>query len=349
MTNIVGWDIGAVNVKAAWVAQNEDRTVQMRFASRPFEIWREKDRLQEILRLVFESIIAGTRPQAMAVTMTAELSDTFASKREGVLFVLQNLNDCFHDLPAYVFSVSGEFVPLGRAKSRPLEFAASNWLASATWIAMKIPDCLIIDVGSTTTDILPIIDGQVCVSGRTDTDRLASGELVYTGVLRTNLAAIVSSVPVHGRPCRVASEYFAISGDIHLILGNLAPDDYVCTTPDGRPPSIDSACKRVARLVCADTEMLSIAEIIEMSRFIYHQQVCLIRDGIEQVISRFPDLRSRTVIPLGSGAFLGEAAAKDMGLEIGKMASEFGRGQLTVAPCIAVAQLLSRRLGALLQ
>ena len=125
------------------------------------------------------------------------------------------------------------------------------------------------DVGSTTTDILPVLDGRVYVVGRTDMARLASGELVFTGVLRTNLAVtIVHSVPVAGRNCRVASEYFAVSGDVHLVLGHLGPQDYTCSTPDGHPPSLDSARRRLARLVCADTEMLSVDEIDEMAGYI---------------------------------------------------------------------------------
>jgi probable H4MPT-linked C1 transfer pathway protein len=139
-------------------------------------------------------------------------------------------------------------VNLFRSKKlgHPLDFAASNWLAAALWIARQNPDCLYVDVGSTTTDILPIVGGQVCVSGRSDLDRLSSGELVYTGALRTNLAAMVQSIPVAGRICRVASEYFAISGDVHLVLGNINADDYTCATPDGRLPSV--AGRRVTAL-----------------------------------------------------------------------------------------------------
>jgi (4-(4-[2-(gamma-L-glutamylamino)ethyl]phenoxymethyl)furan-2-yl)methanamine synthase len=237
-------------------------------------------------------------------------------------------------------------VSLNEARLKPLEFAATNWLASSQYVAKQYANCLLIDVGSTTTDILPILDGQVRVNARTDMARLASGELIFTGALRTNLAAIVQSVPVAGQYCRVASEYFAVSGDVHLILGYLRPQDYSCATPDGRPPSIESARGRLARLVCADTEMLSAAEIEEMARYIYERQVCQIREGIEQVISRLPELRGYPVIILGAGAFLGKAAAESAGLEIGNMINEWGREELAVAPCLAAAYLLAEHLNA---
>jgi hypothetical protein len=282
----------------------------------------------------------------MAVTMTAELSDAFATKREGVLFIFQCLKTCFPATATHVFSLDGAFVPLNDACTHPLDFAASNWLASAIWVARKYPNCLLVDVGSTTTDIIPIVDGEICVTGRRDLERLASGELVYTGALRTNLAAIVQTVPVAGRICRVASEYFAISGDVHLILGNLSPKEYTCPTPDGRPVSVDCSRKRLARLVCADTEMLAGEEIDEMARCLHGQQVLQIRAGIEQIISRLPCLRNRPVIVLGTGSFLGTAAAESAGLSVAAIAGDLEREELAVAPCLAVAHLLSEKLGA---
>jgi hypothetical protein len=337
--SIVGWDIGAANVKAAWVEGKE-----IRVTSCPFEIWRAKDRLPGVLQSAYDSIVPGASPQAMAVTMTAELSDVFETKREGVLFILNSLKGCFSEVAIYILSLSGEFIALDGARARPLEFAASNWLASAQWIAGKIPNCLLVDVGSTTTDILPILDGKVRVRGRSDLERLASGELAYTGVLRTNLAAIVQSVPVAGRFCRVASEYFSISGDVHLVLGHLDSRDYTCATPDGRPPSMNSARQRLARLVCADAEMISAMEIDEMARYIYAQQVRQIRECIDQLISRLPPLRRLPVVAVGSGAFLGAAAARSAGMKVGELDTDMGRGELAVMPCIAAAQLLAGQL-----
>ncbi len=345
MIGIAGWDIGGANVKVAYLQPKHGGAGRVRTASQPFEIWREKDHLPEVLRAVLAAVTADI-PQAMAVTMTAELSDIFATKREGVLFILDSMKACFPESDSYALSLSGEFVSLNESRMRPLDFAAANWLATALWIAKQIPSCLLVDVGSTTTDILPILDGHVCTGGCTDLARLSSGELVFSGVLRTNLATIVRSVPIAGRICRVASEYFAVSGDVHLILGHLRVQDYTCTTPDGQPPSVVSARKRLARLVCADTEMLSTLEIEEMARYIYAQQINQIRECLDQVISRLPRLRRTPVLVLGIGAFLGEAAARSMGLEIRDTSGEWDRVDLTMAPSVAAAHLLAEHLNA---
>lgn len=345
MITVVGWDIGGVNVKAAWLAYARGAAQEVKTVSCPYEIWRAKERLPEVLQRALAEVTEEL-PQAMAVTMTAELSDVFATKREGVLFVLDSLLAAFPACPAYALNLSGEFVPLAQAGLRPLEFAAANWLAAALFIARAYPDCVLVDVGSTTTDIIPILDGRVANTGRTDLERLIAGELVYTGALRTHLAAIVHSVPVGGRFCRVASEYFAISGDVHLVLGHLRPEDYTCPTPDGRPPSVASARGRLARLVCADTEMLSPMEIEAMARYIHERQVEQIAQGLLQVLSRLADRGDLPLVAMGSGAFLAVEAGRRLRLRVVDLTAEWGRERAAVAPSLAAAYLLAECLEA---
>lgn len=346
MIHIVGWDIGGANVKAAYLVIEDGHIHSLRVALQPFEIWRAKDRLPEILQASLAAVLPHQTPVVHAVTMTAELSDVFTTKRKGVQFVFESLQTAFPGDEMYALNLAGRFELLSAAKNHLHDFAAANWVASASWLARQFPDCLLIDVGSTTTDIIPILDGKLAATGRTDLERLAAGELVYTGLLRTNLAAIVQSVPLQGRFCRVASEYFAISGDIHLILGHISPPDYVCPTPDGRAPTLDSARARLARLVCADTEQLSPGEIDALAAHIYLQQVRQIEDGISQVLSRLPALRAFPVLTLGSGAFLAAEAAQHLGLDMLSTPGDWIQPDSSLspgdaAPCVAAALLLA--------
>ncbi len=340
MTAIVGWDIGGVNVKAARLVWERGKAKALQVGSCPFEIWRAKDSLPQVLRTVLAQV-SDELPQVMAVTMTAELSDVFVTKREGVLYVVDTLLSTFPQCASYALDLSGRFTALAEARMRPLDFAAANWLAAALFVARSYPDCLLIDIGSTTTDIIPIVDGQVACQGRTDMERLMSGELVYTGALRTHLAAIVHAIPVRGRSCPVSSEYFAISGDVHLILGQLRAEDYVFPAPDGRPPTIESARQRLARLVCADAEMLSAAEIDEMARYIYQRQLEQISAAILQVRSRFADRADLPVVAMGSGAFMAVEAGRRLGLTVLDLSTQWGQEESAVVPCVAVAQLLA--------
>jgi probable H4MPT-linked C1 transfer pathway protein len=193
-------DIGGANTKAAWLWGRSLRTV-----SRPFEVWRDPQALSAVLREVAADVAAAPA-HAVAITMTAELSDAFRTKREGVAFVLDAAEDALGDRPLSVLTTSGELVPIGAARARPWAVAAANWVATGLAVADGHSDALLLDIGSTTADIVPIAAGRVAANGRTDLDRLLAGELVYTGVLRTDLAAIAPRVPVRGGWCPVSSE-----------------------------------------------------------------------------------------------------------------------------------------------
>src|SRR6201988_1653792 len=110
-------DIGGANTKAARLHGTSLRTV-----SRPFEVWRDRDALASVLR---EVAAEAGQADAVAITMTAELSDAFRSKREGVAFVLDAAEDAL-GAPA-LLTTAGERVSLDAARARPLDVAAANW------------------------------------------------------------------------------------------------------------------------------------------------------------------------------------------------------------------------------
>lgn len=336
MIRVLGWDVGGANVKAAHVAV-ERGARSVRTASRPFEIWRGKEKLPDLLRG-----LAADLPPAdqTAVTMTAELSDAFRTKREGVAFVLEAVCAVSPRAPS-VFTTGGEFVDAATARERPLEVAASNWMATAMLVARHAADAILVDVGSTTSDIIPIRGGRVVAQGRTDPERLLAGELVYTGALRTTVAAIVPRVPLWGRQCPVAAESFAVSGDVHVLLGSLGPDDYTCPTPDGRPATPSFAAERLARVVCADVEMLAHEEIVGIAAAVAEAQVRQIASAVSRVAARLEC--PVNAIVTGQGAFLGHRAAAQCGLASIELSSVLGVDVETAAPAVAVAWLLAER------
>jgi probable H4MPT-linked C1 transfer pathway protein len=331
---ILGWDIGGANVKAALV-QPRHGVPRVRTVSRPFEIWKDKHGLPAVLKAVAGELMPADRT---AVTMTAELSDAFRTKREGVGFVLDAVRAVTSG-PVAVFTTDGGFVDVDTARAEPLRVAASNWMATARLAARRIVDGILVDVGSTTTDIVPIREGRVVARGFTDPERLLAGELVYTGALRTNVAAIVSDVPLRGAPCPIASEFFAVSGDVHLLLGALRPDEYTMATPDGRPPTPVFAAERLARVVCADVEMLAPDEIVAMARAVAAAQVEQVAAALRRVASRLPG--TVDVVVTGLGAFLGERAAASCGWASRELSSVLTVDVGLAAPAVAVAWLLA--------
>jgi probable H4MPT-linked C1 transfer pathway protein len=336
--HVAGWDVGGVNTKIAHVAGGEIVAV----CGSPFELQHAPDRLVPLLREL--AVDAGCPPDSAAVThavtMTAELSQMFRLKRDGVAFVLDALHAAFPSSELCVFAVDGRFLTRESALADPLAVAAANWSATAHLVALDHPDALLIDIGTTTTDIIPIAGGLVVARGRTDPERLASGELVYTGALRTPAEAIAVQIELGGETIGVSAEGFALAGDAHLWRGELAPGDYTVATPDGRPATREFAGERLARFICADREMLDEDGVSAIADALARAQVGRIASAIRRVVARHRSLD--TAVVTGLGAFLAEAAARAAGLHVVPLAAKLGDAAARFAPAAAVALLCSR-------
>ncbi len=343
MLSVVGWDIGGVNIKAGRLFWQNKEIVEMKGVSRPFEIWLKRKELPGTLRAVGDELgLEGM--QAMAVTMTAELSDTFRSKRDGVVSILDAIEQAFPNIPLYLLNLSGDLLQLSEARQHPLNFAATNWLASALFVADKHRDCILVDTGSTTTDIIPIHRGRVIAKGFNDLSRLASGELVYTGVQRTNPNTVSPFVPVKGQICRVSSEYFTVMADIYLLLGYLSSENYTSSTPDGRAKSLQGARERLARLICADREILGEEDIFKLARYLFEKQLQQVTEALLQVLSRLEDGYRLPLVVAGTGSFLTVEIGRRLGMPIVDMGKEWGEKVMAALPSLAVAFLLAKQL-----
>jgi probable H4MPT-linked C1 transfer pathway protein len=328
---VIGLDVGGANTKAA-VVDADERT---RIVSEPFELWREPDGLAETIASVVGAL--GLDDAPVALTTTAELVDVFASKRDGVLSVLTAAERALPGRRLRVMTTAGELVGLAQARAAPLACAAANWVATALLVARSLPDAILLDCGGTTTDIIPIVAGEVAAHGRTDVERLLAGELVYTGALRTNIAAVLSSVPIGGEPCPVTSELFAISADAHLLRGSLTPEQCTCTFPDDRGTTPAEVRARLARVVCADPEQLADGDLEAIADAVYEAQVAAIAAGLERVAGRVGS--DAGVLAVGVGAFLARAAAERCGLALHLGSGAFdGRGG-DVAAAVALSVL----------
>lgn len=308
MVPVVGLDVGGANTKAAVVDGKE----LARIVSEPFEVWREPGAMAEVIASVIGGLGADGAP--VALSTTAELVDVFASKREGVLFVLEAAVRALPGRALRVMTTDGGLIGLEEARAAPLRCAAANWVATAMVVGRSLPDAILVDCGGTTTDVIPIVGGKVAARGCTDVERLLAGELVYTGALRTNIAAVLSHVPIGGQPCPVSSELFAMTADAHLLLGNLAPKQCTCTFPDDRGVSLPEVRSRLARVVCADPEQLAGGDLEAIAGAVQEAQIASIAGALERVAG---GLRVRVpVLAVGVGAFLARAAAERCGLTV---------------------------------
>jgi len=246
-----------------------------------------------------------------AVVMSGELADSFSSKAEGIAFIVDAVREHFPD--AIFYGIDGLF----HDRAVP-ELAAANWLASADYLRGRYPDAVLLDVGSTTADIVPLgrFDDLL---GLTDLLRLQQGYLVYTGMLRTNVATILRAVEINGIFTPVSTEYFACSGDAHLVLGTIRPEDYTSATPDGGAVSVDAALRRLARVVCSDLEEIGEAAARGIAVQFWAAQQGMILRAVGECMGRSGSERL-VCAGIGSDVFAGMLKGTDLNRDLGGMA-----------------------------
>ncbi|MDA0586605.1 MAG: H4MPT-linked C1 transfer pathway protein [Planctomycetota bacterium] len=294
MNHVVGLDIGGANLKAA----HSDGSCR----SRPFAIWQSPDKLGNEL----QELIGDWLPcRALAVTMTAELADCFATKAEGVDRILASVESLAGDIPVSVWQTGGEFVSPEFAREFPLLTAAANWHALATFVGRMAPRgrSLLIDIGTTTCDIIPIENGLPMPTGRTDLERLQSGELVYSGVRRTPVCAVAHSVPLGEGYVQLAAELFATMLDVYLLTGDIAENASDCETANGRAATVEFAHDRLARAICGDRAEVSLDEARGIASFLADVQQQRLAGGLNRVLAG-NDRPVESVLVSGSGSFL---------------------------------------------
>jgi len=349
VVNVLGFDIGGANTKAAFLKTQDATTQELRTLLEYFPVWKSgKEQLPKVLEKLKSSLTNLIVLDGVGVTITAELSDAYMTKKEGIHHVLDCITEVFGDTALFVLDVEANLLSVKDARGEPLKVSSANWAATGWMISQLIKNCIVVDVGSTTTSIIPVINGKIAAEGRTDLEKLGNGELVYSGSLRTHVAAIVNAIPVHGLMARVSSELFAQSGDVHLILDNIKEEEYIVETCDGRGKTRREAMARLARVVCADIDMLTEQEIVAMAKFVYDNQVEQISGGLKQVHERIKPLLQESIGVVVSGLgrkFLARKAAEEVGFnDVIDMSEVMGVEASVVSPSVGVALMVASRL-----
>lgn len=307
---IMGLDIGGANTDCTIIEIKDNEVTSMKNNREYFPMWKNNHQLQKCLQKLTRD---DQDIDVICVSMTAELADGYCSKKEGVLDISTQVIKLFDKKEVYFVTFDG-LKNYDELKKDLLSAAAANWIGTSEVIKYIEKDCVFMDIGSTTTDIIPIKNNKEYASGHTDLERLSTGELIYTGMLRTNLASIVHRVPIHNKSTRVSSELFTITADVHRILGNINEDEYTCPTPDGNKKDIMSCKRRLARLVCADLDTLEDEEIIKLAKHIENEQINQIYDGLKEVVER-TKIKTVLITSIGHGN-LCEKAAKKLNLNV---------------------------------
>ncbi len=293
---MIGIDVGGANLKLV-----DDAGSHIHYCP----LWEEAP-ITGIL-----SRYAKGKDDPAAVVMSGELADCFRNKMEGISFIVDAVKKAF---PKAIFYGTDAAFHTGPVP----QLAAANWLASADYFRTRYPDAVLLDVGSTTADIIPVNHFDD-LRGHTDLTRLQDGYLVYTGMLRTNIATLLRSVELDGVETPVSTEYFATSADAHLVLGHITSQQYSCDTPDKKEKTLDASLRRLARVVCSDLEEIGERGAMQVASAFWAVQR---RKILTATALAATESGAQRVIVAGIGAplFAPELGGIDLSDEIGDIA-----------------------------
>jgi len=327
----LGLDIGGANTKLA----TADGSLARSFYA---PLWKDRSALRKVLAAFCQSSPVSAS-DSVGVVMTAQLCDCFRTKSEGILHICSTVKSFFEN--ARFFSAEGTFATAREVSEQPMRFDATNWLASAKFIAKAFKNAIFVDVGSTTTDIIPIVNGKV-KAAKTDFERLKRKELIYEGVLRTNVSFLLREVSIEGEKIGVSSEVFAITADAYLALGLISAEEYTCDTPDFGGKTKEAALRRLSRVVCADLDELGVSAALSIAEQVKEAQVEHLKAALEEKSKKF---RIKRIVSAGIGEFIVREAAEMLALEFISIADIYGKAVSAVFPAFSVANLLAEKQG----
>ncbi|HEY7683872.1 MAG TPA: hydantoinase/oxoprolinase family protein [Gemmatimonadales bacterium] len=340
---VIGWDLGGAHLKAARLDAGGCPERVLQLAS---PLWQGMEPLQDAVDQA--RLDLGPAP-LHAITMTGEMVDYFAGRAEGVAQLVAMMRRQLPDATLRFFAGREGFVDADRAVAAAPLVASANWMASAALTAVRVEAALFVDIGSTTTDLVPVAGGRILAVGRDDAGRLAAGELEYTGVVRTPLMALAAEVPFAGERVPLMAEFFATTADVHRLTGELPETADQYPAADGGAKTVEGSARRLARMIGRDMESASLDSWRRLAAWLARAQAQRIEDACDRIWSRELLPSDAPVVVAGVGRFIAVELAARRGLRWVDFADLLPAGAAEpgqigdCAPAVAVAWLAQQQ------
>ncbi len=340
-----GWDVGGAHLKVS-LADLDGTVLDVGQWACP--LWQGLDHLNRTIDLVFARWPSARDDDAEhAVTMTGEMVDLFPSREDGVRILVAALNERLGPRLRVYGGAQGWIEP-DECGAAWRSVASANWLATASLVATSLASAILVDIGSTTTDIVPIEGGRVAARAADDAGRLATGELVYLGVVRTPLCGLAQRIAFGGAQVNVMNEWFATTADVYRLTGELDPDCDLQPSADHGPKTEAASRVRLARMIGRDAVDASDAgwrAVAHEWRALQLRETAL---NLARVEAAHPSLAHAPIVGAGCGRFLARALAREEGrgyIDFATLAGASARladWAATCAPSVAVALLATQ-------
>ena len=286
---IIGWDIGGAHIKVAEIDFKKKKTKTEQIYS---PIWKNINNLKKSIKLIKKKF---KKSDYHAITMTAELSDIFLNRMHGSKYIVKLSSKILEEKKIFFYSKKN-FIKKKVALKNASSLNSLNWHATANFISNFFPNCILVDIGSTTTDIIPIKNKKIIAKGNNDNQRLKANELIYLGVLRSPIHAVEKKK-------NLIYENFANLSDVYRVLNKIPKKLDLLPTQDNKSKNKHDSARRIARIFGKDYKKTDFLKWKKIASQIEKKQKKILKKSVNKIEKR--NFKKKIpIIGAGVGEFL---------------------------------------------
>ena len=331
----LGIDIGGAHIKIVGL-DKQKKIILVKYIK--FYFWKNKAKLFKF----FDFINSISTPHTkIGITLTAELCDIFETRIDGFKKIY---NECKRLKNKFFFYTSSKEV--FTVKSNTKKIISMNWHATGKFISKNLSNAVIVDFGSTTTDIICIKNKIIKNLSFDDFSRLKNNELIYTGLTRTPIFGIMNELSLNGINYPVIPEFFSSMSDVYRINKSLDKILDIDDTADNTEKNLNQSFIRVARNFGFDFDKSNKELLKKISRKLINCQMNKIAVSLDKLIIKFNMSKKVPIVLCGIGNKVLRNFLKSKNiLEFEKFTHSYKKNLKTIAthhaPAYSVAFLLS--------
>ncbi|MGC1121679.1 MAG: hydantoinase/oxoprolinase family protein, partial [Candidatus Methanofastidiosia archaeon] len=184
--SVVGFDIGGTNIKSTVLTPKGNQYVASgKIVNAPY--------IGLELEHIVNRLIPKSKEDISCVGIITSYPVSCGDSHKGVERLVTLFKDILPATPVFFIDFEGRMWPLEDVTSTdPARFAMSNFLGSVFLGSKVCSTCVVMDTGSTSTDILRIADNHPVTIGRDTGDirRTLTGEMTWTGIIATPISSL---------------------------------------------------------------------------------------------------------------------------------------------------------------
>ncbi|BBE30071.1 hypothetical protein OSSY52_02120 [Tepiditoga spiralis] len=142
---------------------------------------------------------------------------------------------------------------------------------------------IIIDMGSTSTDIIPILEKE---NNKNNIMRLIDGEVNYLGMVRTILQSVIKTVPYKNFDVPIIAEPILKTGDIFYYLDMIPYNKHLNYSSNIKFINKLEIENKICQLIASDKNFLSKEEINIIIKYIYEEIKNTIKFKINKIMKK---------------------------------------------------------------